>query len=57
MNKLRESKQDDVFDSDPFQVNNGNEFNEKSEKTKMIEAQELQLKTIEEEILEKKGVF
>ena len=41
MNNLRESKQDDVFDSDPFQVNNGNEFNEKSEKIKMIEAQEL----------------
>ena len=57
MNNLRESKQDDVFDSDPFQVNNGNEFNEKSEKSKMIEAQELQLNTIEEEILKKKGVF
>ena len=57
MNKLRESKQDDVFDSDPFQVNNGNEINEKSEKTMMIMAQELQLKTIEEEILEKMGVF
>ena len=54
---MHESRQDDDFDSDLFQVHDGNDSSENSRKRKMSEAKVLKLNTIEEEIMESKGVF